>query len=71
MKKYISLILFLVIGYFAISQPLYIDWQQCYGGTNSDNGKSLKVLENGNLITLSSTNSNDIDVLSNHGKFDF
>ncbi len=71
MKKHISLILFLITSFLAVSQSVYIDWQQCYGGTDADNGKSLKILDNGHLIILSRTSSNDIDVSFNHGESDF
>lgn len=59
------------MSFFAISQPLYIDWQQCYGGSNIDNGESVKILDNGNLITLATTRSNDFNVSFNHGDVDF
>jgi hypothetical protein len=71
MKKHICLILLLITSILAISQSVNIEWQQCYGGTDADNGKSIKMLDNGHLITLSSTQSNDIDVSFNHGDFDF
>ncbi len=71
MKKLISTGLLLIIWVSAFSQAAYIDWQQCYGGTSSDNGENIKHLDNGKLITLSTTNSNDINISFNHGKFDF
>ena len=71
MKKYIFLISIFIISFNANTQSVNIDWQHCYGGTDADNGKSVKMIDNGNLITLSSSKSNDIDVSINHGDFDF
>ncbi len=70
MKKNISLILFLFIGFSVISQPLYIDWQQCHGGTKRDIGRSV-VFDNNYLITLSTSRSNNFDVSFNYGEVDF
>ncbi len=61
----------LFVGFFAVSQSVYIDWQQCFGGTDIDGGLSIKALDNGHLIILSFTSSDDIDVSYNHGESDF
>ncbi len=71
MKKLISTGLLLTIWVAAFSQAAYIDWQQCYGGTDSDYGVSVASIGNGHLISLSTSRSSDFDVSLNHGGVDF
>ncbi len=70
MKKYLILVFLLVLCATIFPQSVYIDWQQCYGGTERDIGRSV-VLDNDYLIALSTSRSNDFDVSFNYGGVDF
>ena len=52
------------------SQPLSIEWQQCYGGNNYDAGYSILKTNIGYLL-FCGTDSNDGDIAGNHGKSDY
>ena len=71
MKKTISLITFSLILLTAYPQQVQIEWQQCYGGSDMDTGEDVIVLSNGHIVVLATTLSNDGDVGSNHGNYDF
>ncbi len=71
MKKILSLFIFFSTLAIAYPQQAQMEWQQCYGGSDQDNGRSVVVLENGNIVVFGGTNSNDFDVSSNHGGYDF
>ncbi len=47
-----------------------IQWQQCYGGTNSEYGKQILQTMDGSYILAGYTESNDGNVSGNHGSFD-
>jgi hypothetical protein len=44
-----------------------LQWQKCYGGSNSDYSGPLIKSTDGNFICVSATESNDGDVSGNHG----
>jgi len=48
-----------------------IIWQKNYGGSSFDLASSIEVLQNGGIIMLGVTMSNDIDVSGNHGNIDY
>lgn len=52
------------------SQPLAINWQQCYGGSDPDDGEAISNAGNG-FYLFCTTNSNDGEVVGNHGLNDF
>src|SRR5687767_6117124 len=67
--KIFAFIMFLLFVQFANSQPLTIDWQKCFGGTDFDQFSNLKL--NDNYFILSGiTHSNNGDVSFNHGSTD-
>lgn len=63
-------IVLIILSIRCYSQPLSINWQQCYGGGDSDFGVSLQKVNNGYLL-FGTTNSNDWEVTGNHGGADF
>jgi hypothetical protein len=71
MRKYLALTFLLTFCTTLYPQSVYIDWQQCYGGTKSDNGVSIALINDGHLISLSTSRSNDMEVSLNHGDIDF
>ena len=64
----IALIFVFNIGLFA--QP-EINWQKCYGGTQAEGFRRIKVTDNNEIVFIGSTSSNDGDVSGNHGDGDF
>jgi len=67
MMKRITLLLILIFVNLIInSQTLQINWQQCFGGSESDYAMDLLESNNGFFI-LGNTYSNDGDVSLNHG----
>ncbi len=48
-----------------------LEWQQCYGGSGYDHGKSVFQNPTGNHVVASWSASNDGDVSGNHGEIDF
>ncbi|RZJ68105.1 MAG: T9SS type A sorting domain-containing protein [Flavobacterium sp.] len=48
-----------------------IQWQKSLGGSSSDSGTSVRQTADGGFIVTGSTPSNDIDVVGNHGIYDF
>ena len=71
MKKLIAIFPLLILFLNpVISQNLHIDWQNCFGGTESDEAQDMIQTEGGYLI-VGYTKSNDGDVSFNHGGNDF
>lgn len=66
----ISLLLMILNTIGIHSQPLSIEWQQCYGGNKYDIGYSIAKTNIGYLV-LCGTSSNDGNVIGNHGKSDY
>jgi hypothetical protein len=69
----LSLLLFLLITFYhstGISQPLSINWQQCYGGNQNDFGDKIIKAYDGYYL-LGGTSSADGNVPGNHGGYDF
>jgi hypothetical protein len=48
-----------------------IQWQKCYGGSNTDFATSVQQTSDGGFIVAGGTNSTNDDVTNNHGQFDF
>ncbi|WP_284653527.1 T9SS type A sorting domain-containing protein [Flavobacterium terrisoli] len=48
-----------------------LQWQKSIGGTDSDEGMSIKQTADGGIIVAATTFSNDFDVSGNHGEWDF
>ena len=48
-----------------------IIWQKSLGGTNAENGRSVKQIADGGYIVVGATRSNDLQVSGNHGGVDF
>ena len=68
--KNIGLILLLYfVGFVAFAQTFQIEWQQCFGGSKSDQAYDVIDIDNGYLI-VGATKSNDGDVILNHGAVD-
>jgi len=62
--------LLILLTISGVSQPITIDWQQCYGGTESDYGYSVLKVNNGFLV-FCGTGSYDGQVIGTHGMNDF
>jgi hypothetical protein len=52
------------------SQPLQINWQHCYGGSNYEMGRKILSYNNG-FYLFGGTDSYDGDVTGNHGYVDY
>ena len=52
------------------SQNFFIDFQQCYGGSNFDGASTIELIENG-FVMFCGTYSNNGDVTFNHGGNDY
>jgi hypothetical protein len=48
-----------------------MEWQKSLGGANTDNAHSIQQTTDGGYIVAGSTNSNDSNVMGNHGNYDF
>jgi len=48
-----------------------LQWQQCLGGTNYDNGAQLLHLQGGKLLIAGTSRSSDGDISQNHGGSDY
>lgn len=71
MKQFLFLLLVFLNFYFPIySQPLVINWQQCYGGSNDEFGVSAAKSING-YVLFCGTDSQDGDILGLHGSWDY
>jgi hypothetical protein len=71
MKQFLFLVLiFLNISFPSYSQPLVVNWQQCYGGSDSDGGTRIAKARNGYFL-FGTTNSFDGQVVGNHGLNDY
>ncbi len=46
-------------------------WQRTYGGTDSDSGQRLMILDDGKIVFGGNTRSNNIDVSGHHGDLDY
>ena len=54
---------------FLVAQPT-IQWQKNFGGTDSDEAKSIQQTSDGGFVVVGNTYSLDNDVASNHGLCD-
>nr|NQU91427.1 T9SS type A sorting domain-containing protein [Bacteroidota bacterium] len=70
MKKTSVLLLSLLLRVSLVSQPFQIEWQGCFGGSDSDAANDIAMLNNGYLIA-GSTLSNDGDIGYLHGGQDW
>ncbi|OGU56880.1 MAG: hypothetical protein A2X64_02505 [Ignavibacteria bacterium GWF2_33_9] len=61
---------FKVINQFSKTPPVIL-WQKCFGGTNDELLSSIIQTHDGGYIMAGSTNSNDVQVSGNNGKYDF
>lgn len=50
MKNFSSILTFLLISIYATSQPLIIEWQNCFGGPTTDNVYDITATNDGYLI---------------------
>jgi len=48
-----------------------MQWQRCLGGSGNDYAQSVQQTSDGGYIVAGYTNSNDGDVISNHGSLDY
>lgn len=63
-KKYFIILL---LAQMAFSQAPAIQWQNTYGGSNSENPSSIKQTSDGGYVVAGYSVSNDGDVTGNHG----
>ncbi len=65
-----SLLLFISIINVKAQNPLGLEWQKSFGGSNPDDGKFIQQTSDGGYITIGSTYSYDGDVANNQGLID-
>jgi len=70
MKKTILFLLLFLSGQLLVAQHFDIEFQQCYGGSDTDYPKSILKIDSG-FVSLGYSFSNDGDVSFNYGKGDF
>src|SRR5436190_13884999 len=70
MNKIFTLISAIIFSVNAFSQPT-IQWQKCLGGTSYDEAHSVQQTADGGYIVAGFTQSNNGDVTSNHGGYDY
>lgn len=71
MKQLLFFLLFLLNIYLqGYSQPLVINWQKCYGGSQYEYGTSVIKTSSG-FFLLCGTDSQDGDVPGTHGQTDY
>ncbi|HEX5154116.1 MAG TPA: T9SS type A sorting domain-containing protein [Parafilimonas sp.] len=73
MKRSCFFTLMLVIaGIYSTAQNSWaIEWQKSLGGSSMDRGTAAKQTPDGGYIVAGNTSSDDGDVSSNHGKYDY
>ena len=60
--------LLLAFGFLSVNaQPPSIQWQKCLGGTQSDDGQSIRLTSDSGFLIAGNALSNDGDVSGNHG----
>jgi len=70
MKKFLPItILISNFSFFLFAQPT-IQWQKNFGGTGTDEAKSIQQTSDGGFIVVGNTYSVDTDVTGNHGLCD-
>jgi len=67
MKFALSVFLFFIPYTFLQAQSPIVEWQKCFGGSDSERPGSSIQLADSNYIVVGSTGSNDGDVSGNHG----
>ena len=65
-----AIVFLIIFSQVLYSQPLRINWQQCYGGSNYECGYKIVQKSNG-FFLFCGTNSNDGNVFGNHGASDY
>jgi len=63
--------LFLLFGTFSLPAQPNIEWEVCYGGTNSDHAQKIRQTSDGGYFVVGNTISIDGDVFGNNGGADF
>ena len=71
MLKKIIFLLIILINAGGLQAQLNIEWQKCYGGTKGDAVKDVLQTSDGGFIISLWADSNDGDLIGNHGGFDF
>jgi hypothetical protein len=67
MKKYFSFQCMLLFSIYSFSQPLVINWQQCYGGNRGESGYTI-LKEGSNFVIFGESDSYDGQVGPNYGE---
>jgi len=66
MKSFYVVIIVALLSAFSTDAQTTIDWQQCFGGTNSEYSHDLKLLPDGGYVIVGETRSQNGDVSGNH-----
>lgn len=70
MKAIPTLFFCLLVYHFAFSQAPSIEWAHCFGGSGEDLFKDITLTIDSEFLMVGSTNSNDGDVVGQHGNYD-
>ena len=60
----------LIFNISIFAQAPIIQWQKCFGGTNTDSAHSILQTADGGYIAMGKSRSTDIDAIGNHGQDD-
>lgn len=71
LMKYLNSVFLLFVLSLANAQSPAIQWQKCFGGSNSETGNSIKITSDGGYILAGSSNSVNGDVTQNFGGVDY
>ncbi len=66
MRKVALILLFTNLCFVVFTQNFQVNWQQCFGGSETDNARDI-IEFNNYLYVLGGTTSNDGDISYNHG----
>lgn len=69
-QRCFSALLFAAMATLLLAQAPAVQWQNSLGGSQNDVGVSMDLYSGGGYITASQTNSNNYDVVGNHGGYD-
>jgi len=70
MKKYIIILILMLVNYSIYAQGPGLEWQKCFGGSYNEFAEDIKSTADGGYILIGETYSLNGDVVGNHGNND-